>query len=250
MSALVGYRAWSVNGEGDLLSLNQNTSEPWPAKGKKQALCMHVREQAWGPSQLLHSGIAFATTSAIMSSTAYVPSMVQPALVTFAAWWNRQMVAKAVAHHHPPEATCHCGIYAAKGKDRHFRQYREGQAVWGEVYLWGKIQEYSEGYRAEFAYPKQLSTSRPDLAKTIANKYGVPCTVVGKKTPPARSSQLRNYALSTTATVYNIASTNLSTSYLAGASDCDEDEDDQLESSNAIGAITRQLNRRLKKWFV
>lgn len=235
MTALVGYRSWGVTPEGDLLSLNQNTSEPWPAKTKKGAICTQILDEAWGASQLSGGWSTYATTSMIMSSTAYVPSIIQPAVLNFAQWWSRKMVQKAHANHHAPEAGCSCGVYAAKAKSNHFRSYREGQPVWGEVYLWGKIQEYTEGYRAEFAYPKELSTSRSDLAEKIAGKYGVPCKVVGKKAAPPPYAPYVPPSFSTN--VAYICSTSASTS------GWDEDEADQIESSNMLGSLGNVLGK-------
>lgn len=185
MTAFVGYRAWSVTADGDLLSLNQNTSEVWPNKVKKLALCMKCREEGWGASQLLAGPMAYLTSSA------YTPQVFQPVMQTFAGWWNRKMVEKANAEHHAPEAGCSCGIYAAKSdQSEHYHSYRAGQPVWGEVYLWGKVQDYTEGYRAEYAYPKTLSTSRAELADKIAARYGVPCAYVDEPPVPSQLDAL------------------------------------------------------------
>jgi preprotein translocase subunit YajC len=55
-----------------------------------------------------------------------------------------------------PNRNCTCGIYAAKNIE-HLRQlgYR-GYGVCGEVYLWGNVVEHTFGWRAQFAYPKNL----------------------------------------------------------------------------------------------
>lgn len=43
----------------------------------------------------------------------------------------------------------------------------------GEVYSWGKIQEFSEGYQSEFAYPKKLFIiNNYELAQVLQRKYG------------------------------------------------------------------------------
>lgn len=54
--------------------------------------------------------------------------------------------------------------------------------VFGETYLWGKISEHENGYRAQFAYPKKIivykpynsERSKPNFyyTKRIANNYG------------------------------------------------------------------------------
>lgn len=76
-----------------------------------------------------------------------------------------------------PHKHCTCGIYAAKREDA--RVLVPQAPVYGEVYLWGKIQEGHRGYRAQFAYPKRLFvlTGRD---KVIVEKmgFGVPVLVV------------------------------------------------------------------------
>lgn len=58
--------------------------------------------------------------------------------------------------HDAPEANCTCGIHAAKTFD-HFRKGGyERYGIHGEVYLWGKVVQHELGYRAQFAYPRNL----------------------------------------------------------------------------------------------
>jgi len=58
--------------------------------------------------------------------------------------------------HDAPQANCTCGIYAAKV----FHYFRSAgydrYGIHGEVCLWGKVVEHELGYRAQFAYPKNL----------------------------------------------------------------------------------------------
>ena len=55
-----------------------------------------------------------------------------------------------------PQAICTCGIYAVKTL-HHFRSMVYAKCgIYGEVYLWGKVVEHELGYRAQFAYPKNL----------------------------------------------------------------------------------------------
>ena len=55
-----------------------------------------------------------------------------------------------------PHRNCTCGVYAAKNLE-HLRQsgYAD-RGIYGEVYLWGKVVEHALGWRAQFAYPKNL----------------------------------------------------------------------------------------------
>lgn len=49
--------------------------------------------------------------------------------------------------------------------------------IFGSVYLWGRVIEHEHGYRAEFAYPKELFVSpKTDPLKImqIEHNYGVP----------------------------------------------------------------------------
>ena len=58
--------------------------------------------------------------------------------------------------HDSPSAHCTCGIYAVKTLD-HFRSAGyERYGIHGEVYLWGLVVEHERGWRAQFAYPKNL----------------------------------------------------------------------------------------------
>ncbi len=64
--------------------------------------------------------------------------------------------AVAALAHEAPEDPCSCGIYAAKDFN-HLRQIGYlGYGVHGEVYLWGTVVEHRLGWRAQFAYPKNL----------------------------------------------------------------------------------------------
>ena len=57
-------------------------------------------------------------------------------------------------HHESPHIRCTCGIYAMKRLDHVLVRFR--CAVYGEVYLWGKVVEHEYGWRAQYAYPKTL----------------------------------------------------------------------------------------------
>lgn len=57
--------------------------------------------------------------------------------------------------------------------------WREYDAeVAGSIYMWGEVKECSEGYLAEFAYPKQLwmpEDTDPTIILQLEENYGVPC---------------------------------------------------------------------------
>jgi preprotein translocase subunit YajC len=67
-----------------------------------------------------------------------------------------------------PDRNCSCGVYAAKNIE-HLRQLGyEGYGVCGEVYLWGIVVEHTLGWRAQFAYPKNLVLPLHLLPFTLA----------------------------------------------------------------------------------
>lgn len=56
-----------------------------------------------------------------------------------------------------PQERCSCGIYAAKNLEHLFDiGYMRHSDIHGEVFLWGRIFDHSLGYRAEYAYPKNI----------------------------------------------------------------------------------------------
>ena len=58
--------------------------------------------------------------------------------------------------HRAPHMNCTCGVYAAKTVG-HLRQSSYGSyGPCGEVRLWGTLVEHAEGWRAQFAYPKNF----------------------------------------------------------------------------------------------
>ena len=55
--------------------------------------------------------------------------------------------------HFAPQSDCTCGIYAI---NRVHHLVRTGYGIPGEVYLWGTVVEHQFGWRAQYAYPKNL----------------------------------------------------------------------------------------------
>jgi len=53
------------------------------------------------------------------------------------------------SHSCKPHWKCTCGIYADKLSDRMKAEHQ----VFGMIAIWGTVLEWTEGYRAEFAYP-------------------------------------------------------------------------------------------------
>lgn len=91
--------------------------------------------------------------------------------------------------HRAPDRSCECGVYATKrAPDVPL------SAVAGPVYLWGRVIEHELGYRAEFAYPHELTlvyghaTSPFDQrsARELERTYRVPVNFfIGDELTPA-----------------------------------------------------------------
>lgn len=62
-----------------------------------------------------------------------------------------------ITGHDAPADNCTCGVYAAKNlKHLHNIGYIGHGQIHGECYLWGKVWDHNLGYRAEYAYPKNM----------------------------------------------------------------------------------------------
>jgi hypothetical protein len=76
---------------------------------------------------------------------------------------------------------CSCGVYAYKdaptfrnaNDDWLLARHRLLTIIWGEVYLWGRVLECEQGYRAQYAYPKNFMDTGT-FAKQMAAIYRVP----------------------------------------------------------------------------
>jgi hypothetical protein len=119
---------------------------------------------------------------------------------------------RSVLHHRAPDEECDCGVYGVPA-DRFavLEQYspwprrRAGQPfqprwlcrdrVVGTVSLWGEVLECEQGYRAQYAYPREIlvpeefrsggfsrqliiSLGPDDAATLISSLYGIPATVL------------------------------------------------------------------------
>ena len=74
------------------------------------------------------------------------------------------------------------GVYALKNLASVLQMfgYDEGGCLFGEVYLWGRVMQHAEGYRAEFAYPKRFfvdSERGPEFIMALEDSYGVPVEI-------------------------------------------------------------------------
>lgn len=91
--------------------------------------------------------------------------------------------------HEAPQSECTCGVYASKSLN-HLRRlgYMEDR-IYGEVCLWGAVVEHEDGWRAEYAYPKNfivpislvpLAVSRMEAWLAMLAAYGCDIFVLGE----------------------------------------------------------------------
>jgi hypothetical protein len=102
--------------------------------------------------------------------------------------------------HEAPAAECRCGIYATTAPALH--QYLSEESAWDNVFrvalvvgrtsLWGVVHESERGWRASFAYPKELfvpvaalRAPRAQRVITALADYCVPVRAVGGATVDA-----------------------------------------------------------------
>jgi hypothetical protein len=108
---------------------------------------------------------------------------------------GRPMAAACASAHHAPEDSCSCGIYAVP-TPHEAQVYLVGRnspeavhRVLGQVALWGRVVEYTLGWRGELAYPTRLlipACSDASEMATALERYRVPVEVV----PASRSADV------------------------------------------------------------
>jgi hypothetical protein len=93
-------------------------------------------------------------------------------------------------HGAAPGAACECGVWAFKEREAAedvlaaYRYAGMAMAV-GRVALWGRVIEHRDGYRAQFAYPTELTVygAAGPVADEVRAAYGVPVALA--PFPPA-----------------------------------------------------------------
>lgn len=95
----------------------------------------------------------------------------------FDAWPKaKKMVARcSLGHEHPaPHKSCTCGVYAHRVASaiamKRWGVTARDTRIMGRVSLWGKVFLYTEGYRAQFAYPYELFVPCV-LTETLREKF-------------------------------------------------------------------------------
>lgn len=108
--------------------------------------------------------------------------------------WPPRVKARSECRRHPdhvPGEDCTCGFYAAKTLD-HLRSMGYvscpsigSVTVVGQLAMWGKVIEGTQGWRGEFAYPVKLYVPFEAwrLGRPLTKAYGVPVRVLNLLDP-------------------------------------------------------------------
>jgi hypothetical protein len=117
---IIGWRTWLVVQEGDGFRLRSVVYDAlWSPRSELAARCLHR---------------------------------------TFSLPWRRR------SEHRPPARGCRCGIYATREpeeaasylEERSWADMFSIHRVIGTVSLWGRVVEYTRGWRASRAYPRTI----------------------------------------------------------------------------------------------
>jgi hypothetical protein len=93
--------------------------------------------------------------------------------------WEPRRVARACCKqeaHPAPSKSCSCGFWSFKTRElltAALSNYAMEVDVIGQVEIWGRVVECENGFRSEFAYPKELWLLGDD-SESLSWKYGVP----------------------------------------------------------------------------
>jgi hypothetical protein len=123
-----------------------------------------------------------------LASSAFGPLLVSRNKQTI---WPRREAARAfcnngpLSQHDAPALGCECGFYAFSTPDH--KDLKNQYAIWGELYMWGEVIVCEEGYRSEFAYPKNLflrdngTKGMRWLQEKLSLGYGIPVFLVAER---------------------------------------------------------------------
>ena len=157
---LVGYRAWVITQDGGLKSTAHDTV--WSTDGPEVATCQQFRDGHHVSVDLF----------LLRQEIDRVPEEQRPAVLA--------NIDRAIMDaRRSPERNCMCGLYAVTDiKNLGSRISQSSGLVYGRVKAWGKIAEYTEGFRAEKAQIDALFLPKGLIkryqVRRIAKKYGVP----------------------------------------------------------------------------
>lgn len=207
---VVGYREWYLN-DGLLCSINgggfDGQGPSWTPGEPMHATCALGPKFEWSMEEggltltqvqeILAASNVQAAASYSVSGRAAATTL--PNVLVPEGWGY----AVRKIEHEAPYESCSCGIYAKSEpyKPERCAQYVTllyggatppfyGDTIYGSAYLWGKVIPGSSGYRAEYAYPKELTVKDAATAERLREKYGVEVVVPKPKEkhePPANS---------------------------------------------------------------
>lgn len=125
---------------------------------------------------------------------------------TYQYFWAPRQKARALCPRddtHVPGEDCSCGFYAAKTlpelRKMGYHSYDENGdtvTVVGQLAMWGKVIEGSQGWRSEYAYPAKLFVPFEAfrLAGPLLRAYGVPVellNILDPKAIPGKGRQVK-----------------------------------------------------------
>lgn len=207
---IVAWRTW--NAAGNVLQ-SLNRGDVWPRQERMVATCPsseptmqkmagweavpHRGEPVWlreeqshedlfPGRQHIYNGAGQVVGTVMSSSVAVMPAPVmhldpppdKPSELLLPVGWTFRIAMRDIMlpplHTEAPAESCSCGIYALKSRAAAVA-YGQHTSVLGEVYLWGKVIEGEDGYRAQYAYPKSLTIRHRDHdGDGELGEYGVP----------------------------------------------------------------------------
>lgn len=92
---------------------------------------------------------------------------------------RRAPQANCLSHNHAaPQMSCHCGYWSFKTREllvEALDRYAATVDIIGQVEVWGRVVECENGWRSEYAYPKELwCLHQGEGEEKVAARYGVP----------------------------------------------------------------------------
>lgn len=180
ISPIVGYRAWEITSDGFLRSANGGGfAEPplWPKKKAMQALCPNQHTLPIYKAGPIVKCVDVETCMGIPvyeNGGMYVNEVVSDAEADIGGnLLGVRLWPVIKVRHSAPSKGCSCGIYAHSTEDRVKEYVANDNWAWGEVSLWGQVIQHTQGYRAQFAYPKALTTKYIVDAIRLEAAYGI-----------------------------------------------------------------------------
>jgi hypothetical protein len=186
VGAAVGWRVWEVR----MLRLNSVTyggGEPWPAGAPLRAACSKTHAFMWVKIDEPDTDLRACHLEVLLrvgKDGASCPASAYESEGKKLRRENPRVDYRLLPHESVPCANHTCGIYAVS-EPEHLSSYPNYNRAVGTVSLWGKVVPGDKGYRAEFAYPKEVwipcspseEKERTLVAAGLVDLYGIPVHV-------------------------------------------------------------------------